>query len=348
MAAVALGMRQMDPELNLAGIILNQVGGSRHRRIASQAIEKYAGIDVLGAIPRMADKKLLPSRHLGLVTPIEYGTTSEIVNELGRLITENVDLNRIIKIAQSAPKIECAKVAQVDSVSEGPVRIGYISDSAFTFYYPENLEILEAMGAELVAVSSLSDTRLPDLQGLYIGGGFPETHADKLAQNRSLMAEIKTAAERGLPIYAECGGLIYLCRSLRLEDKSYSMAGVFDIDLAMAEKPQGHGYSLMSADRDNPYYPQGYQVKGHEFHYTYPISEDISEETVLKVAKGSGIVGKRDGLLKHNVFAAYLHVHALGEKIWAKNLLRLAYNYKHGKLNSGHSGGAQLFRRKAV
>jgi cobyrinic acid a,c-diamide synthase len=348
LAAVALGMRQMDPQLNIAGVILNQVGGSRHRRIASEAIEKYAGLKVIGAVPRISGTSLLPARHLGLVTPAEYGTTSEITGEIGKLITDHVDLNRIVEIARRSPDLNFQERTSDRKTTETKVKIGYFSDSAFTFYYPENLELLQSLGAELVPISSLSSRKLPGISGLYIGGGFPETHADRLAKNHELKAEIKRGAENGLPIYAECGGLIYLCRSLKLKEKTYSMAGVFDIDLAMGEKPHGHGYSRMQADLDNEYYPGGIEIRGHEFHYTYPLSEQIGEKMVLSVSKGTGIAGGRDGLVKQNVFAAYLHVHADGEGSWASNLVRLASVYAHRNRNEGFSGGSQLFGRKAV
>lgn len=348
LAAVALGMRQMDPELNIAGVILNQIGGSRHRQVASEAIEKYAGIKVIGAVPRISNSELLPARHLGLVTPAEYGTTSEITGEIGKLITDHVDLNRIVEIARLAPVLNYQGNSSESKKPETEVRIGYFSDSAFTFYYPENLELLQALGAELVPISSLADRKLPEIYGLYIGGGFPETHADRLAENHELMSEIRRAAENGLPIYAECGGLIYLCRSLKLKDNIYPMAGVFNIELAMSMKPHGHGYSRMQADQDNEYYPTGYEIRGHEFHYTYPLAEEIGEKTVLTVSKGTGIAGGRDGLVKQNVFAAYLHVHADGEESWASNLVRLASVYADRDRNDGFSGGSQLFGRKAV
>ncbi len=147
-------------------------------------------------------------------------------------------------------------------------RIGYFKDSVFTFYYPENLEALEANGAQLVPISSLADRSLPEVDALYIGGGFPETHAQRLTQNRSMMQSLKTEAAGGLPIYAECGGLIYLARSLRCADVVYPMAGVLPIDLVMHPKPVGHGYTSVEVDALNPFYAVGSSFRGHEFHYS--------------------------------------------------------------------------------
>ena len=202
-AAIIHGLREFDRSVNIAGVIINQYGGPRHKRIVTEAIEKSTGIPVVGAIPRIKGESLLPARHLGLITPAEQTDVSTMIERLGNLISENVDLEKIVSIAQNSPELECNQaVAEISAQEQRNVRIGYFSDSAFTFYYPENLENLQEWGAELVPISSLEDRSLPDIDALYIGGGFPETHADKLAQNRELMQSVKEQAEHGLPVYA--------------------------------------------------------------------------------------------------------------------------------------------------
>jgi cobyrinic acid a,c-diamide synthase len=346
-AAIILGMKKLDESLNLAGVIINQVGGERHKKIVTDSIENITGIPVIGAIPRVKDEKFLPSRHLGLITPSEHSGTSEIVNRLGNLLMDNVDFDKVIEIAESADKLECTKITSLEITEVlDKVRIGYFSDSAFTFYYPENLECLETLGAELIPVSSLTSEILPDIDALYIGGGFPETHAQKLTENRSLMESVNKRAQAGLPVYAECGGLIYLCKSLTIGDCSYPMVDLFDADLILKKSPQGHGYSLMEIDLENPFFETGTCLKGHEFHYTTPLryGEDLS--TVMIVNKGSGFAEKRDGLVKGRVWASYLHLHASGEESWGANLIKLARVYR-GEKEQSH-GGSKSSRSQAL
>lgn len=347
-AAVVLGMQKMDEKVKIAGVILNQVGGKRHRKIVTEAIENTTGIPVLGAIPRVKDERLLPSRHLGLVTPAEYSGVDDLISHLREIVSENVDLERVREIANSAAELECSGTEKHVSNDGESLRIGYFSDSAFTFYYPENLECLSDSGAELVPISSLEDHELPDVDALYIGGGFPETHAEKLAQNRQLMDSVKARALEGLPVYAECGGLIYLCGGLVIDDKSYTMAGLFDVDLVMRKQPQGHGYSLMEIDEDNPYFPKGKELKGHEFHYTTPVRVEQNVRTVMNVTKGSGFSEKRDGLVLKSVWASYLHLHAAGEESWGKALIKLAREFSLRKHGSNTGGSNPGFQRHAV
>jgi cobyrinic acid a,c-diamide synthase len=211
------------------------------------------------------------------------------------------------------------------------VRIGVFRDSAFTFYYPENLEALEQAGAELVDISGLEDTRLPEgLGALYLGGGFPETHAVRLAENTELHAELRRVAARGMPIYAECGGMIFLARSLRAAGRSYPMAGVLPIDLELFARPQGHGYVELEVDRPNPYFEEGQALRGHEFHYTrlvspLPLPDDVT--TVFAVRRGTGSIDGRDGLVRGSVLAAYAHLHAVGTPEWARGLVRAAISF---------------------
>jgi cobyrinic acid a,c-diamide synthase len=346
-AAVILGMKEMDPGLNIAGVIINQVGGERHKNIVTESIENITGIPVIGAIPRVKGETLLPSRHLGLVTPEEYSGTGDIVQFLGNLVSDNVDLDSLIEIAEHTEKLNCTR-PEISIEHPKTVKIGYFSDSAFTFYYPENLESLGSEGAELIPISSLDAASLPEIDALYIGGGFPETHADRLAGNRELMASVREMADSGLPIYAECGGLIYLCHTLTIDRTVFPMAGVFDVDLEFKMAPQGHGYSLMEVDRENPFFPLGTDLKGHEFHYTTPSRVESSLKTVLKVRKGSGFNDGRDALVKNNVWAGYLHIHASGQSDWAPNLVKLAEIYKAGRERTQAGGGSSFMERKAI
>ena len=327
-AAMVLGCRELDKRLRLAGVILNQIATPRHERIIRQAVETYTGIPVVGVIPRLKED-IFPMRHLGVTPQQEYGAanTEVAVNRLAALAEEHFDLNRIIKLMQPLTNSSSLESAPV---TDSRVTIGILRDAAFQFYYQENLDALSRGGAELVMINALTADQLPEeLDALYIGGGFPETSAGQLAANVSFRNSVKERAEQGLPIYAECGGLIFLGSSIILKGVEYPLAGVFPVTFGISEKPQAHGYSIFTADRKNPFYPVGTRIKGHEFRYStidqWPGSPD---ELCLAIERGTGFQGKRDGLRKKNVLALYTHVLASGMPQWAEGILRAAAQYK--------------------
>ncbi len=321
-AAAVLGSIHLDPALNLAGVILNRVGTARQERVIREAIETATGLPVVGAIPRLSGEDPLPDRHLGLVTAVEHPRRDEAIARAAAAITEHVDLDLIERLAAAAPEV----ALEVGQILPGRTRvtIGYFSDQAFSFYYPENLESLEVAGARLVAVSPSSDTALPDVDGLYIGGGFPEVHAARLAENRGFARSVKERIDRGLPVYAECGGLMYLAREIRVGDVVYPMSGVLDLAIEQTPRPQGHGYETLVIDRENPFYPIGTELRGHEFHYSRIASGGDLAETVGAVARGSGTGDGRDGIVVGRVWASYLHVHASASPQWTTGFLASA------------------------
>lgn len=329
-AAIVKGCVDFDPDVNIAGVILNRVAGERHERVLRDSVEAYNGIPVLGAIPKLRDdSSLIPGRHLGLVTPAEHrgrGGRRGLESRLLQIADDHLDLDGLLEVASAAGEISCADEVPAGGARDS-VRIGYFKDTVFTFYYPENLEALEANGARLVPVSSLDDDRLPDVDALYIGGGFPETHAEQLAGNRALMAAVKEAALRGMPVYAECGGLIYLSRSLQWNDAVYPMAGLFPIDLAMHKKPVGHGYTQLRVDAPNPFFAVGEVIRGHEFHYSGPCNDARGMESCMSVESGVGVGAGRDGLTRANTVACYTHVHSDGVESWARTMVSKARDY---------------------
>jgi cobyrinic acid a,c-diamide synthase len=332
-AAVVKGCIDFDPEVSIAGVILNKLAGDRHRKVISDSIEKYCGVPVLGAVPKFTDgESLIPGRHLGLVTPSEFGSDENLETKLLEIAESYLNINEIINMANNAESFEI-KHSKDNIKTDHDVKIGYFKDSVFTFYYPENLEALRDNGAELVPISSLADSSLPDIDGLYIGGGFPETHAEDLAKNRDLMKSVNNAARNGLPIYAECGGLIYLSKSLKWKGRVYHMADLFDIDLEMNLNPVGHGYTEAEVDRTNPYYEVGAHIKGHEFHYTGPTAKIDPGSACMKIKTGTGLDGNRDGMVYRNCFASYTHIHASGANEWASSFVEVASIYKDEKQN---------------
>jgi cobyrinic acid a,c-diamide synthase len=337
-AATVLGCRLLAPENEIAGVILNQVRGERHEGVVRAAVEEHAGIPVLGALPKLNGPTLV-SRHLGLVPPAEHGPADHLREALLRQVRASLDVQKLVDIARRAaglPAWTAAAAGDGRMATEGAkVRIGYFSDSAFTFYYPDNLEALHERGAELVPISALSDQRLPDLDSLYIGGGFPETHTRELAANHGLLAAVREAAGAGMPIYAECGGLMYLAETLEWHGKAVRLAGALPIRVGMHDRPQGHGYCRMTVDTPNPFFDVGTELKGHEFHYSDIVAGAAGVRTAFAVEKGRGCIGQRDAIIQDNILASYMHLHALGCPRWADGMIRAAQAYRDRKRAQG-------------
>ncbi|MCP5116526.1 MAG: cobyrinate a,c-diamide synthase, partial [bacterium] len=249
-AAYVLGCQTLDPDVHLAGVVLNRVATERHERVVTEAIASACGIPVVGVIGKAKADKLLPGRHLGLVTPSEHPRIDDVRNNVLELVRGGIDFERVLELACAAPALRGARSVATAGSSGSGLKIGYLSDSAFTFYYPENLEALQAAGATLVSVSALDSAALPaGLDALYIGGGFPETHGARLASNAGFLASVQAEAARGLPIYAECGGLMLLAEAILWEGERYPMAGVLPFEVEVHTKPQGHGYADLAVDR---------------------------------------------------------------------------------------------------
>jgi cobyrinic acid a,c-diamide synthase len=343
LAAVVSGCAAFDPALRIHGVVLNHVAGARHERILRDSIAQYCGIPVIGAIPKLR-KQGFPERHMGLVPTYEHQWAQEAVGAIAEVAEKYIDLQALMAAAQirmgvSAPDFSrpCepapASAPAAIAPASGRPRIGVIRDSAFQFYYPENLEALVLAGAELVVTSPLYEDQLPDIDALYIGGGFPETHAARLADNVTYREQIRRLADEGLPIYAECGGLMYLGRSMMLEEGTFPMAGVLPVSFGFSKRPQGHGYTLIRIDRANPFFETGQTLKGHEFHYSMAQEwEEGPAATAFAVDRGTGLKDGRDGLCRNNVLATYTHIHALGTPQWAPALVARAIAYRERRL----------------
>lgn len=332
MAAVVGGIMAFDPEVRIGGVVLNRVAGKRHQSILTRSIEEYTGIPVLGAVPKLK-KQRFPERHMGLVPTPEHSWAAPAIDAIREVAENHLDIDRIQRLAETAESIEPGKqdlstISTTEKQSDAPV-IGILRDSAFQFYYPENLEALEAEGARLVFASPLKDQRLPELDALYIGGGFPETHARELEANASFLNQLKSLAEDGLPIYAECGGLMYLGERLDLKDSSYNMADVLPVVFGFSKRPQGHGYTIVRVEGENPYFEKGATLLGHEFHYS-SVKEwkGAPQNLAFSMQRGSGFIDGRDGVCINNVLATYTHIHALGTPAWAKALVCQARGYR--------------------
>ncbi len=325
--AIVWGMKYFDVGLNIAGVIINNFSGERHKEIISRSISEMANVEILGAIPRLPQEMFFPSRHLGLTTPMEHLETDKAITNAAYVIEKYINLDRIVQIANSAKEIFVSGFPDVPKIAKKGLRIGYLYDKAFSFYYKENLEALESLGCEVIPISSIEATEVPDIDGLYIGGGFPETNAEELSKNKSFMDSLKNKANNGLPIFAECGGLIYLSQELSFNGK-YPMVGVLPINISLSNRPIGHGYFEGVVDKPNPFFIVGTFIRGHEFHYSF-ISEITGNiDTCVKVNLGTGIGNNRDGIIKGNTFACYFHLHSIGSPFWAKNFVEICSKNK--------------------
>jgi cobyrinic acid a,c-diamide synthase len=330
-AAIALGIKILDRSVEFAGILLNRVATTRQESIIRAAVEESAALPVLGSIPHIREE-LLPTRHLGLVTPEEHDQAMRAIATAADIVEKSVDMRRLRHIADNADSIQPGAPDRSQDLAAPPgLRIGYFRSPAFTFYYPENLEAIDRRGAVRIPVDPLSDPSLPELDGLYIGGGFPETHAAALAANAAFRGSVAAAVDKGLPVWAECGGLIFLCRNLHCNGSLYPLAGVLDADVVLDQKPAGHGYEEVVVDSPNPFVTVGTIMRGHEFHYSR--IEPIGRvDTAFRVSRGTGLGNGRDGLIARNALATYLHVHALATPRWAYWLLNAAAAYRNSSL----------------
>ncbi len=369
-AALVKGCLSFEPDLHLGGVILNRTGNERHQTLARRAVEELAGVPVLGILPRRAEPFIM-ERHMGLVGMEELGQVNARLDLLADFIESHTDLARILELTASAPDLPQEEKplpeAFTDSLSGSPTspqsavfsakpesrtsslkqdgclpasrmkkpHIGYVHDAALWFYYQENLQALKNAGAKLVPLSLLNKKPWPEIAGLYLGGGLPELYARQLCDNHGIRTHVARLAADKLPIYAECGGFMYLAKELIIDDRAFAMAGVFSCSIQFHPRPKGLGYVEGFVSAANPFHPTGLCFRGHEFHFSAlaaPLEQTQTPcenaVTVLTLHKGNGI-GKGpgnaacDGLLKNNTFAAYTHIYAPSLPHWAPAFVSL-------------------------
>ncbi|NOX73901.1 MAG: cobyrinic acid a,c-diamide synthase, partial [Alphaproteobacteria bacterium] len=283
------------------------------------AVEAYTDIPVLGAVGRNPALEI-GERHLGLTTPSESSELTDMIATFGAVMARSVDLARLEEIANNAPPLVFNPVTPKISTGRN-VKIGIARDTAFGFYYADDLEAFATNGAELVPIDTLSDMQLPDIDGLFIGGGFPETQMAALSVNRALMTDIKTKIENGLPTYAECGGLMYLSESLSWNGACHEMVGVIPGDAVMHAKPQGRGYARFVQTPDHPWAQAGQAVKAHEFHYASV--ENLPDDLAYgrRIKRGTGIDGQNDAIVMHNLVAGFCHLRSSAANPWVRDFV---------------------------
>ena len=327
-AAIARGFRDYDSEVRFAGVLLNRLGSPTHEAMIAEAMEKQ-GIPVFGAL-RRNDALKMPERHLGLL-PVTENAEKEIVESIGQAVASQVQMEEIIRLARAAAPLETREPAGTENggiAASKAVRIAVAKDEAFSFYYPESLQVLKDFGAELLEFSPLHDRVVPKADGLILGGGFPEMFAEKLCGNASMGQSIKEAAISGMPIYAECGGFMYLMEGMRdFSGREYPMAGVFPGVAAMNQKLQMVGYVTAELQQDTVLGPKGTKIRGHEFHFSSELEVDAScPRAFLFTRLRNGAVYPA-GYVKGNAVGSYLHLHFAGCPKAAENFVAACRRY---------------------
>ena len=306
-AAEILGFQKFDPELNVAGVILNGVGSDRHLEFCKPQIELTTGLPVLGYMPRK-EEFIQPERHLGLVPTVEGTVARQWYDGVINQVEETMDVDAILKLAQTSVTPSAFPSVYPNEALSPRARIAVAQDMAFNFYYQDSLDLLTAWGADIIPFSPLEDEKLPaGSGGIYLGGGFPELFADQLSNNKPMHQSIRKAVAKGVPVYAECGGLMYLGKSLSdLEGATHSMVGVIPAASAMSETRLTLGYREVESCSDNPVLQTGQRARGHEFHWSTLAQQPRSEESVYKVVDQDN---RPDGFHTGNVWASYVHIH---------------------------------------
>ncbi len=305
-AAMTLGFKALDKQINIKGVILNNVKSQKHYLKTKEAVETLANTPVIGGIVR--DKSItMEQRHLGLIPAVEEERIKVLIEKWGELIEDNLDLDMLLEIMDNSESLkdEYEEIWSLNKTEE-KTKIGIPFDEAFNFYYHENIESLEANNAEIVFFSPIHDEELPDVDALYIGGGYPEIFKKELSENTTMLKSVKEFSENNNPIYAECGGLMYLTKSI----DNLPMVDVFPYKSTLTKKVQGLSYTIAEVIQDNPILKRGQTYHGHEFHYSkVEYTGSNKNDFAFEMKRGVGITGKYDGLLKNNTVASYIHTH---------------------------------------
>ena len=324
-AALVKGFATFDPDLVLAGVVFNRIGGDTHLEYLRQALSQLDGIKCFGGLPR-EEKLAIPERHLGLTTADDHPLGPDYLNYLADFVESHLDLEGLLK---TLPTLTLA-AAKLPAPAPPVVRLGLARDRAFCFYYPENLEWLEHYGAQLVPFSPLHDRRLPpELHGLYLGGGYPELFASQLSENHSLRLALKEQAQAGLPIYAECGGLMYLSQEIQdLQGTPHPMAGVLPLTVRMLPRLKSLGYREITLATDSLLGPAGTCARGHEFHYSEIVSTDSDLKRCYRLTPRRGGEPLLEGFGYKNVLASYVHLHFGSNPDVARHLVACCRSFK--------------------
>lgn len=332
-APLLMGYQAFDADINITGVILNKVVGERHESKLIQAIEHYTDICILGAV-RRSKELIIDERHLGLMPANELARSQQFIDKASKLIADQVDLNKILSLgilSLGREKRSLDTPALITASSN--LTISIAKDQAFGFYYQDDLDAFKSLGIKIEYFDTLKANKLPKCDGLFIGGGFPEMQLESLSSNQSLLDNIKLKTEQGLPIYAECGGLMYLSRKITHQGKSHKMVGVIQADCVMTSQPIGRGYVQLIPTGKHPWDGVASMIYAHEFHYSKLENIDPKTHYAYKILRGVGVDNQHDGILTHNLLATYTHLRSVGGNRWVEQFVNFVkkqgYDYNH-------------------
>ncbi len=329
-AALIKGFCEFDPEVNVAGVIFNRVGSRRHSEILTDAIDHYTDIPVIGSIPK-DETLIMGSRHLGLIPAEDTEIWNNKFDEIAEILEEYLDLDMLLRIAEQVRSSELVtqRLPVKGNHHNGKIRIGIAQDSAFNFYYQDNLDLMEASGAQLISFSPISDKRVPDdLSAIYFGGGYPELHARELSENKTMRRSLVDLIESEIPVLAECGGLMYLCNSIETSAERYPMLGVFDYQAIMNRSLRSLGYCEVDTLHPSIFGDIHSKIKGHVFHWAELDRVIPKREALFSVKKGERVLN--DGLTYKNTLGSWVHFHFASNIHILRSFIQKAEEY-HGR-----------------
>ncbi len=322
-APLLQGYQNFDHGVNIQGVILNKVGGDRHESKLINAIEHYTDLKVYGSVQR--NKELdIDERHLGLM-PANEDDKSEIkINRISEIIADSINIKKILSdtpnniISQSKPR---------ESIPSS-LTIAIPKDAAFGFYYQDDLDLFEELGTKISYFDAIKDSKLPECDGLFIGGGFPEMNLEELSSNKSLLTDIQNKINAGLPAYAECGGLMYLTNNIEYLGRSFPMVGVINANTVMTQRPVGRGYVEIEPTDSHPWEGVSKKISAHEFHYSRLENIATDYKYAYNVLRGVGISNKKDGIITKNLLATYSHLRSVGGNLWVQQFIEFIKTLK--------------------
>ena len=320
------GYKDFDPKIKYKGIILNNIASDRHEGKVINAIAEYSDFKVFGSIQKNNKIEIL-EQHLGLQPSFLTSSNNNIINNIASLVKSSVDIKYLVKGVSNKKKLS-TKTPNVITKKYAGISIGVARDNAFGFYYADDIEKFKSLGARIIYFNTLKDKSLPNVDALFIGGGFPELVAKELSSNKKMISSIKHFINANKPVYAECGGLMYLAKSIKINDKSFRMVGVINGRVVMHDKPVGRGYVELIKSSSHPWLLSNDIVKAHEFHYSRLSLDAKLSNYTYKVKRGYGVNGKYDGIKHKNLLATYSHLRDTKKTTWITNFLEFIKNNK--------------------
>jgi cobyrinic acid a,c-diamide synthase len=320
------GYKDFDPKIKYKGIILNNIASDRHEGKIINAIAEYSDFKVFGSIQKNNKIEIL-EQHLGLQPSFLASSNNNIINNIASLVKSSVDIKHLVKGVSNKKKLS-TKTPNVITKKYAGISIGVARDNAFGFYYADDIEKFKSLGARIIYFNTLKDKSLPNVDALFIGGGFPELVAKELSSNKKMISSIKNFINANKPVYAECGGLMYLAKSIKINDKSFRMVGIINGRVVMHDKPVGRGYVELIKSSSHPWLLSNDSVKAHEFHYSRLSLDAKLSNYTYKVKRGYGVNGKYDGIKYKNLLATYSHLRDTKKTTWITNFLEFIKNNK--------------------